>query len=256
MNIASIADLFDLGNLPARKRFRAYMASSYDREGGNYDWGNYEQVIGQDGIVMDVDGPGLITRIWSANPAGAIRIYLDGSESPAIDEPFEQFLERSPLHWGAGWLRRGTPEIEAAVAALKPLGHTSYCPIPFNNGCKIVLSPAPHVYYQVNYVLCDAPHGLPTFSAKTLESLTSELLLMINRLTQCRDQSAVGEHANGRCVVRAGERHLMFDHSGPLTISALKVKTLVRLSPTRQQLFADEEWSMPVISQCRFVSEQ
>ncbi|MCG2681275.1 MAG: DUF2961 domain-containing protein [Kiritimatiellae bacterium] len=225
MKIQDAADLFDLENLPVMKQFRAYMASSYDREGGNYDWGNYEQVIGQDGVIMDVDGPGIITRMWSADPAGQIRIYLDMNDSPVIDEPFEQFLQRLPLHFGVGYPQPNTPEFEAAIAALKPLGHTAYCPIPFNNGCKIVLSPVPQVYYQVNYMLCDVPHGLPTFSDNNRQTNAGEYTRIIDKISHSSyAQSPSVKRTNGRSLLKAGEQCVLFDQGGPLIIRALRIK--------------------------------
>lgn len=59
-----IADLFDLEGLPYVKRHKAHMASSYDREGGNYDWANYQRVDGDEGVILDVTGPGMIVRVW------------------------------------------------------------------------------------------------------------------------------------------------------------------------------------------------
>jgi len=225
LKLTGIADLFNLENLPAAKSFRAYMASSYDREGGNYDWGNYELVIGQDGIVMDVDGPGIITRIWSANPAGQIKIYMDKNDSPVVDEPFEQFMKRLPLRWGTGRLDPNTPEFKEAMAALKPGGYTTYCPMAFNDGCKIVLSPAPEVYYQVNYLLCDTPHSLPTFSNQSMKTEEGEYDRVLNQLNQTKVTNSEFKRSRGRCSLKAGEKHVIFDQEESFTIRELSIKT-------------------------------
>ena len=42
--------------------------------------------------MMDAEGPGAIVRIWSANPAGNIRIYLDKNPEPVIVGPMEEVL--------------------------------------------------------------------------------------------------------------------------------------------------------------------
>ena len=45
-------------------------------------------------VLAEMDGPGCVVRIWSANPkdAGNIRIYLDGAEKPVIEAPLEALL--------------------------------------------------------------------------------------------------------------------------------------------------------------------
>src|SRR5678816_875992 len=64
------------------------LSSSWDRNsrtvwGANGDAGQYLRVEpGGEAVMMDIDGPGVIYRIWSANPMGKIRIYLDHSENP------------------------------------------------------------------------------------------------------------------------------------------------------------------------------
>ncbi|MFA6714596.1 MAG: DUF2961 domain-containing protein [Victivallaceae bacterium] len=173
-----VKDFFALENLPLQKNWQAFMASSYDREGGNYDFGQYPEIIeannNMEGVVLDVDGLGVITRIWSANPAGHLKIYLDNNPVPVVDEPFEEFLRRSPLRWGNGFLRRGSPEFAAVVESRQALGVTSYLPIPFNKGCRITLTPPRNIYYQVNYLLCDVPHSLESFSLKNMEKHAPE----------------------------------------------------------------------------------
>ena len=43
-------------------------------------------------VMADMDGPGAIVRIWSANPAGTLRIYLDNSDKPVIEAPMDDLL--------------------------------------------------------------------------------------------------------------------------------------------------------------------
>ena len=142
--------LFYVKNLSQQKPFRAYMASSYDREGGNYDWGNYDLIQGEEATVLDVEGPGMITRLWSANPDGNIKIFLDGNDSPVIDESLDSLLRRLPMQSGHGYLKRGSAEFEAVIKSEDPLGMTCYCLIPFQNGCKVIFYPVPNIYYQIN----------------------------------------------------------------------------------------------------------
>ncbi len=45
-------------------------------------------------VLAEMDGPGCVVRIWSANPkdAGNVRIYLDGSDKPVLEASLEKLL--------------------------------------------------------------------------------------------------------------------------------------------------------------------
>jgi hypothetical protein len=92
------------------------MASSYDRtsttEGldswfGNLDFGHYLRVEQNQGrtehVLADLRGPGVVTRIFSPNAGGTVRLYFDGESTPRVTEEFAWFLSgnadpfRSPL---------------------------------------------------------------------------------------------------------------------------------------------------------------
>ena len=45
-------------------------------------------------VMAEMEGPGCIWRIWSARPKqGHVKIYLDGSEQPAVDLPFVDYFD-------------------------------------------------------------------------------------------------------------------------------------------------------------------
>ncbi|MCL2622453.1 MAG: hypothetical protein FWD31_02205, partial [Planctomycetaceae bacterium] len=76
-------------------------ASQYDEATGKYlNWdanGDGHGVIETypDGSVLmaDIQGPGMINHIWSAlAEQGHVKIYLDGSETPAVDLPFADYF--------------------------------------------------------------------------------------------------------------------------------------------------------------------
>ncbi|MGD9126709.1 MAG: DUF2961 domain-containing protein [Planctomycetia bacterium] len=215
-SVKQISDLFDIENLPRMKNFRTYMASSYDREGGNYDWGNYERIENGDGVVLDVTGPGAITRIWSANPRGLLRIYLDDAEKPVVEEDFRKFLHREPLSMG-----KGDPAMQLLNQDGKPGGYTTYDVIPFKKRCKVVLVKAPKVYYQFNYVLFDKPHEMPAFtidqkekSSDEYEKIQSNLLWSRRSLRSCNQYAT----KTGTIKLASGAKKVIFDEKGPLTI--------------------------------------
>ena len=78
-------------------------ASSYDRasvaadEPGSWMANNDrsfftgEETIGgrNESVMLDAEGPGCVVRFWatSGNPTGNIRVYVDGSDEPVVNEP-------------------------------------------------------------------------------------------------------------------------------------------------------------------------
>lgn len=89
-------------------------------------------------VLMDVDGPGAIVRIWSANPPEAtLRVYLDGRAEPVLAENFQKLLN------GAGLVGKPLSEVCSR-------GWNLYVPLPYAKHCKVT-SDKPGFYYQINY---------------------------------------------------------------------------------------------------------
>lgn len=95
--VEEMTDLAGLAEFP-NPAYTCKQFSSYDRKievadrglvPANADAGHFlrkEQRAGREEFVMvDTAGPGALVRIWSANPAGTVRIYLDGAEQPVIE---------------------------------------------------------------------------------------------------------------------------------------------------------------------------
>jgi hypothetical protein len=85
---------------------RAVQFSSFDRKSlsgpadpgawyANDDRGHYLRTVERDGheehVMAEVDGPGVVTRIWSANPSGTITFAIDGARVWSVD--FAQLCE-------------------------------------------------------------------------------------------------------------------------------------------------------------------
>src|SRR5262245_36000988 len=129
-----ISYLADPLSLAKKKHARALMASSFDRRGGNHDWSNYIRREGQAAVMMDSDGPGCITRLWTADPQkGSISIQIDGQH--AIECKFSELFDMLPLSFGIGG--ESADNYARSKRESVPMGHTSYCPIPFQRHCKV-----------------------------------------------------------------------------------------------------------------------
>src|SRR5262245_19591375 len=101
-------------------------------------------------VLLDVAGPGAIVRIWSATPAGTVRVYIDDGDKPALEAPLPSLL------------RGEVPPFTAPLAHVAARGHNLYFPFPFARRCLVtvdsIVSPDPFtgkpiakLYYQIGY---------------------------------------------------------------------------------------------------------
>lgn len=134
--------------------------SSWDRNsrtvwGANGDAGQYLRVEPDgEAVMMDIDGPGVVYRTWSANPMGKLRIYLDGALSPSYEWNFPDLFD--------GKL---PPFIKPLVYRRDGAQSASDCylPIPFGKHIKITADKAHGEYYQFNYVLFPKDQRVDSF---------------------------------------------------------------------------------------------
>ncbi len=147
---------------------RAVQFSSFDRrslEGpGNHDaWhanddrGKYLRVETRDGkpehVMVEVDGPGVVTRIWSANPSGTLHFDVDGARVWSVD--FAALCEGKVEGLGE------------PLCGMRSKGGNSYVPIPF--GKKLVVSAsAGDLYYHVNVLRLPEGTEVASFDPKQI----------------------------------------------------------------------------------------
>jgi hypothetical protein len=88
-------------------------------------------------VMAEADGPGAIVRIWTPNPKGVLRVYVDGAPAPVIEGSMEKLL--------AGKSFVGEP-----LAQTQSRGWNLYLPIPYAKSVKVTTD-QPGSYYHVNY---------------------------------------------------------------------------------------------------------
>jgi hypothetical protein len=191
--LGELVDLERLAILPDPP-FRTYLASSYDRRSksasdpvtwfANDDWvsterPNYvrlEEVAGRrEYVLLDVTGPGALVRIWSATPTGTLRVYLDGSSTPVIEEHLVDLLS-------------GNGTIPRPFAYVAARGYNAYFPLPFRTTCKVTVDeimatdpfqggPLEKFYFQINYrIYPEAVRPLVrTFRKSDVDRLATEV---------------------------------------------------------------------------------
>lgn len=104
--------------------------------------------------MMDIDGPGVIYRVWSANPMGKLRIYLDGAQTPNFEWNFADLFDGNL-----------PPFIKPLVYRRDKAQSASDCylPIPFAKHIKITADKAHGEYYHFNYVLLPQGQQVSSF---------------------------------------------------------------------------------------------
>jgi len=202
--------------------YRMMQASSYDRAStgadnqdtwyANADAGQFIRTEERNGrkefVMMDARGPGAIVRMWSANPNGTLRIYLDDQETPVVEEKMEEFL-------------LGKTYFGAPFAALQSRGYNMYGPIPYAQRC-VVTSDAGDFYYQINYRTYEASAKVASFSAAEYADAAGVVEAARKAL---RDFPApVGKGQEVNVFLTPGEERSLGYANGPAEITGISMK--------------------------------
>jgi len=178
--LREMTDLAGMAEFP-EPAYTCRQFSSYDRKSkspkedwfANGDSGNYLRVEEREGrrefVMMDAEGPGAVVRIWSANPEGTLRVYVDGESVPVIEAPMKDLL--------GGRVK----QLPLPIAGEYSKGWNLYLPIPYARHCKIT-SDRGGFYYHVNYRTYVPGAAVESFTATTLESLADKLAQVVRQL--------------------------------------------------------------------------
>jgi hypothetical protein len=149
-----MVDMANLATFP-KPAFRTVQFSSYDHRSrlpGGPDWfanadgfggepiPNFEKVFRApdangtgEYLIVDVNGPGAIVRLWTAAISGDVRLCIDGSQTPVYEgsaddffhRPYDRFAQFSDINGDR--FRRTIYQRDA-----------SYAPIPFAKSLRVV----------------------------------------------------------------------------------------------------------------------
>jgi hypothetical protein len=218
MNLAAMAEF-------PRPSYTCKQFSSYDRKSktpGNDDWfanadcSQYLRVEERNGrkefVMMDAAGPGAIVRIWSANPTGTLRVYLDGAAQPAIETPMSTLL--------GGQL----PGLPHPIAGEYSKGWNLYFPIPYTRSCKVT-SDKDGFYYHVNYRTYPAGTSVQTFSLDQLQSLAPRVQKLVTGLAAPADyESGLKEKSDSLDIRLAPGKTITRKFRGAQAITRLTMR--------------------------------
>jgi hypothetical protein len=245
--------LYDLEALsqPPKPGELGALASSYDRASkydaatdkyiewsANGDGGGIIRQEGDESVLAEIDGPGCIVRTWSATAQqGHVKIYLDGSTTPAVDLPFVGYfnLEHEPNGVNAPFNR---PNLDYVT---KANGFNNFTPMPFQKSCKIVGDKGWGNYYQFTYVKFAPGTTVPTFklplAAEDSAALDEADKIFGNCGVDPAGERKGQETKTTAVTVTAGDKATVADLGGSGAITAIKVKFDLPTDPAKLKDF-------------------
>jgi len=151
-NRADIVNLLSPAALPYLKNSKLILVSSHDTSGGNAD--RITILPGKRATILDVEGPGMITRIWMAIDSRdpyflrrvVIRMYWDNESKPSVEVPLGDFF-------GNGF---AYTQYSTQFLGMTSGGFICYFPMPFESHARIeitneTMQEVRALYYQINY---------------------------------------------------------------------------------------------------------
>ena len=155
---SALDNIMSPGRLPYLKNSTFKQISSYDTTGGNNDRINL--LAGQKAILAEMEGPGVITRIWvtidSRDPYFlrriVLRMFWDGETTPSVEVPVGDFF-------GTGFEYK---HYFSEFVGMTSGGYFSYFPMPFQKSARIEVENQTGqevyaFYYHIDYQKLDQP---------------------------------------------------------------------------------------------------
>lgn len=167
--LTELEQLYRVDLLP---QFRSHsivaQVSSYDTTGGNNDGfsGMYSFIRkeGSNLVLADLQGPGVIHRIWTPTPTDKIlQFYFDGESKPRFCTSFNDLFSGKVFPFL-------NPVVGNEVG-----GYYCYLPIPFQNSCKIVYCGDDIKFHQIQYRLLPDNEKIASYPAKWSAAETEAL---------------------------------------------------------------------------------
>ncbi len=170
-----------------------HQASSYerlsitqeDKEGwyANHDWNHFVRIDTVNGrkesVLLDVEGPGVITRIWiggDPNRKSPLRFYVDGSSVPVWEAGYPGALIGQHMSIGRPLSSRSVEQDQLPINEGARPGHNLYAPIPFNKHIKITYEEpvkrpkaSDGLFYNINYRLYHDKVSVESLNHQTID---------------------------------------------------------------------------------------
>ena len=225
--------------------FQLRQASSYDRTRtgpddpktwfNNRDYDYFIRIEEKAGrkeyVILDETGPGCITRWWIPleqyeSPNHLARIYLDGSDKPAIEVKYYPFISglafvKPPFAFISSDEKDASSQI-GLPPGQKQMGADLYLPIPYAKGCKITLDRLPF-YYCINYRKYKADTKVKSFTMADYAASGATLQHVAQALNDPRN-AAEGHEQRKEETVEPGAKLAIDLPTGANAVRTLQVQ--------------------------------
>lgn len=203
------------------KQFSSYdRRSRFDPDTGQFlDWdangdaGNFLREDAEGHVLAEMEGPGCIVRIWSANPQGRLKLFVDGALALEVD-----FLA----------LARGeVPGIPEPLVGLHARGANCYLPIPYQKSCRVVVQDPGPLYYHVDYWTFPPETEVEPFHWPLREEeqrVLEEVLETLRRAGQPPHRYEGEKTYTGQVALAPGEEVEWLALEGPATLVQLHLQ--------------------------------
>jgi hypothetical protein len=190
--------------------------SSFDRSGGNADAGNFLYIDGTNKVLLDLQGPGTVYRMWFTgfDPAvDYIQIYFDGEATPRINRLLNDLFSGT-----------NAPFLSPLVGneAVSSGGYFCYLPLPFKQSIRIVSNGTSGTfYYNIGYHVYTPDTSVTTWTGTEDSSAVRSLW---NNAGLDPKTDAGNTVVSNTFDLAAGATQTLLDVAGPRSISVLKLR--------------------------------
>ncbi len=107
INLESLLkDMRNVSDLPDLLEAKTALSSTWDRTGGNNDGDDFKRIDGQRNVLLDIDGPGVVHRIFTGRlfvrnnknidmNRTHLQVFIDHQSEPVIDAPVREFFSNN-----------------------------------------------------------------------------------------------------------------------------------------------------------------
>lgn len=197
-------------------------SSQYDEKTGIYvNWHanrDGDGIMDDDGTMLELKGPGVIWRIWSAAPGdGGIEFYVDGDESPTFATPMKDlFANKEPFNY-------------PALAHVVARGNNFFIPIPFQESLRIRGAGDWGKFYQITYTQLPEGTVVPSFTGEFSDEDQTALREANAIWSRRGPQLFVSDKAEAKscqAILGAGEETVLAEYGTPAAITSIVMNRL------------------------------
>lgn len=237
--LRELQNLSDMSRLPEYRTGEIEQISSYDTTGGNDDGfsGKYSYLRkdGDDLIVADIKGAGVINRIWTPTPSNdTIRFYFDGEKEPRIALPFIDLFSGKVFPFVA-------PLCGNEIGA-----YYCYLPIAYEKSLKITYRGDGLKFHQIQYRELKEKEKMKSFSFDYFnqnKNILDDIKAVWNKKTPVLDTYKANiktEKIN--LTIKPGEEKNIFEHLQEGRIIGIEINIGNDLIQAQRNLLFSATW--------------